>query len=153
MTARPSNFAAAKEIEEETGLKVKSEDIVNLSELAVQQSEANVPENNLQKGVYPSPGGLDEFISIFLWESNDMTKAEVDKLRGKLTGERKDGEKIKVNLHKYDDLWKVGARDGKTLAAYALYEGLSKSDVLEAKLQELREAKLQEGREQYLDTA
>lgn len=121
----------ASEIEEETGLKVKdSKELVNLSELAFEQSEDNVPENSLQKGVYPSPGGLDEFIPIFLWEKTDMTKEEVDKLKGKLTGEREKGEKCKVHVVKYDDLWKVGARDGKTLAAYALYEGLSKSGKL-----------------------
>jgi ADP-sugar diphosphatase len=47
-------------------------------------------------------------------------------MQGRLTGLRKDGEKITLKLVPLKDLWKEGARDGKTLAAWALYEGLKK---------------------------
>jgi ADP-sugar diphosphatase len=39
---------------------------------------------------------------------------------------RDEGEKITLKLCRLDELWKVGARDGKTLAALALYEGLKR---------------------------
>jgi ADP-sugar diphosphatase len=66
------NFAgaAAKEIREETGLVMKSSELINLTELALRQSKAK--EDNLQNAMYPSPGGSDEFISIFLWEKVGM---------------------------------------------------------------------------------
>jgi hypothetical protein len=41
---------------------------------------------------------------------------------------------ITIWLCEYEDLWKVGARDGKTLAAWALYEGLSRAGVIEKRL-------------------
>lgn len=36
-----------------------------------------------------------------------------------------DREKTRVKLVKYEELWREGARDAKTLAALALYEGLT----------------------------
>jgi ADP-sugar diphosphatase len=62
--------AAAKEIREETGLVMKSSELINLTELALQESK--VKEKNLQNAMYPSPGGSDEFIAIFLWEKVSM---------------------------------------------------------------------------------
>lgn len=47
-------------------------------------------------------------------------------MRGKLTGLREEGERIALRICRMDELQKVGARDGKTLAAVALYEGLRK---------------------------
>lgn len=120
--------AAAKEISEETGLDVPASELINLTELALQRSPQRPSENEeeLQDGLYPSPGGSDEFISIFLWQKR-VPREELDEWRGKLTGLRDEGEKITLMLAKLEDLWKVGARDGKTLAAYALYEGLKRT--------------------------
>ena len=75
--------------------------------------------------MYPSPGGSDEFIPIFL-SRKEMSRDEIEGLKGKLTGLRDHGEKITLKLCRLDELWKVGARDGKTLAAVALYEALKK---------------------------
>jgi ADP-sugar diphosphatase len=36
------------------------------------------------------------------------------------------GEKITVRILDYEQLWKVGARDAKTLAAWGLYEALKR---------------------------
>jgi ADP-sugar diphosphatase len=43
-----------------------------------------------------------------------------------LTGLRNEGEKITLKVVKLGDLWKEGARDAKTLSAWALYHGLKK---------------------------
>jgi ADP-sugar diphosphatase len=113
---------AAKEIEEETGLVVKDEDLIDLTALAF-QNEDNAEK--LQKGVYTTPGACDEFVPIFLYQKR-ISREELDEFRGKLTGLRNEGEKITLKVVKLGDLWKEGARDAKTLSAWALYHGLKK---------------------------
>lgn len=117
--------AAAKEIKEETGLEIPENELIDMTELALKNSQTS-DEHHLQNAVYPSPGGSDEFIPIFLWEK-EMDRQEIEDLKGKLTGLRSHGEMITLKLCKYEDLWQEGARDAKTLAAWALYEGLTKA--------------------------
>ena len=83
--------AAAKEIEEETGFKIHNSELINMTELAL--SNLDHPETNLQKAMYPSPGGCDEYIALFLWE-RELDRQAINDLRGKLTGERTQGEMI-----------------------------------------------------------
>lgn len=58
--------AAAKEILEETGLTVPNHELINMTELALKGAHST--ESHLQKAMYPSPGGSDEHISLYLWE-------------------------------------------------------------------------------------
>ena len=111
---------AAKEIEEETGLTVKAEELLDMTALAM---EGEKTEEELQKGVYTTPGGCDEFIPIFLYQKR-IPRSELQEFQGKLTGLRDEGEKITLKVAKLEDLWQEGARDAKTLAAWALYQGL-----------------------------
>ncbi|KAJ5461632.1 uncharacterized protein N7458_003184 [Penicillium daleae] len=101
---------AAKEIEEETGLQPK---LWGNGE-------------TLQKAMYPSAGGSDEFIPLFLCQKR-MPRKDIEELQGKLTGLRDHGEKITLKVVPLEDLWKEGLRDGKTLAAWALYKGLKEA--------------------------
>jgi ADP-sugar diphosphatase len=110
-------------VKQETGLEVKEDDLVNLTELALADTPVS---EKLQQAMYPSPGGSDEYIAIFLWEKV-LDRQEIEDLREKLTGERSSGEKITVKLLNYEELWKVGARDAKTLAAWSLYEALKRA--------------------------
>jgi 8-oxo-dGTP pyrophosphatase MutT (NUDIX family) len=122
--------AAATEIREETGLIVRRDELVDMTELAVRRGRDDWDDQqHLQRAVYPSPGGCDEFVALFLWQQV-MPRPEIERLRGKLTGNRTDGEKIQVGLVEYKDLWREGARDAKTLAACALYENLVREGVL-----------------------
>jgi len=123
--------AAAKEIGEETGLEIEASELTNLTELALSTSSAGQSdtEEHLQAGLYPSPGGSDEFIPILLWQKR-IPREQLKEWTGKLTGLRDEGEKITLKLTKLEDLWRVGVRDGKTLAAYALYEGLRRAGKL-----------------------
>jgi hypothetical protein len=41
---------------------------------------------------------------------------------------------ITLRVCDYEDLWKEGARDAKTMAAWALYEGLSRAGTLQKEL-------------------
>ncbi|KAF2718063.1 hypothetical protein K431DRAFT_288015 [Polychaeton citri CBS 116435] len=113
---------AAKEIKEETGLEVTADDLIDLTQLAIQAYDG---DEQLQKGVYPSAGGSDEFIPIFLHQRK-MPRDELRELQGRLTGLRDHGEKITLKVVKLKDLWREGARDAKTLSALALYEGLKR---------------------------
>jgi len=117
--------AAAKEIKEETGLEIRQEDLIDMTKLAQQNTITDKGQEQLQDAVYPSPGGSDEFIPIFV-SRKKLARAEIEKMKGKLTGLREAGEKITLRICRLDELWKVGARDGKTMAAVALYEGLKR---------------------------
>ena len=58
--------AAAIEIEEELGLKIPEDELVNMSELTIPESKKG--DDALPRGMFPSAGGCDEFIPIFLHE-------------------------------------------------------------------------------------
>ncbi|PVH71589.1 hypothetical protein DL98DRAFT_95044 [Cadophora sp. DSE1049] len=119
--------AAIVEIEEETGLKINSEDLVDMTELALRGSPN--PEH-LKEAMYPSPGGSDEFISLFLWEQ-EMDQLEIAALKEKLTGNKMQGEMITLRLIRYEDLWKVATRDAKAIVSWALYESLKRAGILD----------------------
>ncbi|GME64263.1 nudix family hydrolase [Neofusicoccum parvum] len=116
--------AAAKEIEEETGMKVPECQLTDLSSLALPATEDTTGES-LKKAMYPSPGGCDEFIPLFLHQRR-VKRETLKEWQGKLTGIRDHGEKITLKLVRLEDLWKEGGRDAKALAAWAFYEGLKK---------------------------
>ncbi|KAL4955167.1 hypothetical protein BDW69DRAFT_204726 [Aspergillus filifer] len=120
---------AAEEIKEETGLEISQNELVDMTSLALQSSGESADGETLQKAVYPSPGGSDEFIPLFLCEKR-MPRRDIEALQGKLTGLRDHGEKITLKTVPLRDLWKEGIRDGKTLAAWAIYMGLKRENKL-----------------------
>jgi len=94
---------AIEELKEETGLIFDKEEMIELN----------------KEIIYPSPGGCDEFISIFLCEK-DITFQELNELKGKLTGINEE-EKIILKIIKYSELIKEGINDIKVLTAITLY--------------------------------
>ena len=120
---------AAKEISEETGLEIPESDLLNMTEAAIPEADAD-SEERLQRAMYPSVGGSDEFIPLFLWQKR-VPRDTLKQWQGKLTGLRDHGEKITLRLCPLEDLWKIGARDAKSLGAIALYEGLRRQGKLE----------------------
>lgn len=119
---------AAEEIEEETGLLIPTGELRDLTQLALEGSEMQ-EHKQLKPAMYPSPGGCDEYIPLMLWEK-EMDRQEIEDLRGRLTGLRTQGELITLKLVPYEELWREGARDAKTLGAWALYEGLRRAGKL-----------------------
>ena len=117
---------AAKEIEEETGLQIPAEELISLTDLALPKAQSEQDER-LQQGVYPSPGGCDEFVPLFLWQKR-VPRDTLKQWEGKLTGLREHGEKITLKLCPIDKLWMEGGRDAKALAGWALYEGLRREE-------------------------
>lgn len=114
---------AAQEIQEETGLSVQQDELIDMTSLALQSAEPDEGAETLQEAVYPSPGGSDEFIPLFLCQKR-MPRGQIEALKGRLTGLREHGEKITLRVVELEEVWRVGGRDGKTLAAWALYKGL-----------------------------
>ncbi|KAK8944202.1 hypothetical protein KSP39_PZI007878 [Platanthera zijinensis] len=102
---------AVREVEEETGINLKVQDMVSLTAFLDPGTGCRI---------FPSPGGCDEELSIFLYKGN--AEEEVIKaLQGKEMGLREHGELIKVHIVPYNKLWRITA-DAKALTAITLYE-------------------------------
>lgn len=76
--------------------------------------------------MYTTPGGPDEFVSLCLWEKV-LDRQEIKDLKDKLNGVAAQAEMMALRLCNYEELMREGARDAKTLAAWALYETLKRS--------------------------
>ncbi|KFA62265.1 hypothetical protein S40285_06494 [Stachybotrys chlorohalonatus IBT 40285] len=111
---------AAKEIEEELGIRIREDELTCLSELAAPAEES---AEGLATAMFPSAGGCDEHITIYSHERR-IPRAQLKDWSGRLTGLRSHGEKITLKVVPMRDLWREGARDAKCLAAVALWEGL-----------------------------
>jgi ADP-sugar diphosphatase len=118
--------SAAQEIKEELGMEIKEEELINLTELAIPEGSG---EEEMPRAVFPSAGGCDEYIPLFLCERR-IPREQLKEWTGKLTGIRDEGEKITLKLVRLEDLWHEGARDSKALGAWSLFEGLKRSGKL-----------------------
>jgi ADP-sugar diphosphatase len=117
------SIAAARDLKDKIGLELKAKDLIDMTDVALRGHQS---DESLKNAMYPSPGGCDEFISIFLWEK-EMDRMLIDSLRGQLSEENLETGKVRVRLFNYEKLLQVGARDGKTWAAWSLYEYLKRT--------------------------
>ena len=104
---------AAQELKEECGLLISKDDLIDMTLLAFGSDEPHV---------YPSAGGCDEFIKLFLYKKS-MPLKDIIALQNKLGGLHEHGERIRLKLVKKTDLWK-STRDMKALASLALLDRL-----------------------------
>ncbi|XP_057977144.1 nudix hydrolase 14, chloroplastic [Malania oleifera] len=110
---------AVREVEEETGIRLNLEDMFDLTALLDPSTGCRV---------FPSPGGCDEELSLFLYRGH-VSKDVIAQLKGKETGLREHGELIKVHVVPYRKLWRTTA-DAKALTAIALYEMAKREGLL-----------------------
>ncbi|KAB1217137.1 Nudix hydrolase 14, chloroplastic [Morella rubra] len=110
---------AAREVEEETGIHLNLEDMVDLTALL---------EPSTGCRVFPSPGGCDEEISLFLYRGC-VDKQIILQLQGRQAGLREHGELIEVRVVPYKNLWRMTA-DSKVLMAITLYEMAKREGLL-----------------------
>lgn len=98
--------AAAKEMREELQLILCAADLKPLSE----------------HGLFSSPGGCDEAITFFYHEA-EYSEIELEQLQGRCTGNRQEGEKMRVRLVRFDDLLsgKTGILDMKVIFCFILF--------------------------------
>ncbi|KAL7273406.1 hypothetical protein RUND412_003743 [Rhizina undulata] len=115
--------AAAKEIEEECGVKIEEAGLIDLTSMALGRFTQG-GEEKLQEAFYMSPGGSDEYMKLFAYVHR-IEKDTLHEWQGKLTGLRHEGEKITLKIVKFADLWRE-TRDAKALSALALWEGLKR---------------------------
>ncbi|KAI1184888.1 hypothetical protein F5B17DRAFT_433146 [Nemania serpens] len=131
---------AAREIYEELGMEIPASELICLSDLAAADTHGDgaPPQDStreedeaegLASAMYPSAGGCDEYIPIYMHERR-VPRATLKEWTGKLTGLRDHGEKITLKLVLMRDLWREGRRDAKALAALALWEGLRREGKL-----------------------
>ncbi|KAH0604788.1 uncharacterized protein H6S33_006456 [Morchella sextelata] len=113
--------AAAKEIQEECGIEIPEDKLIDLTSKAL-GTLAAAEDERLEEAVYPSPGGSDEFMKIYAYV-HQVDEGKLDEWKGKLTGLRDEGEKITLKLVRLEDLWRE-TRDAKALSAMALWTGL-----------------------------
>ncbi|KAK8945263.1 hypothetical protein KSP40_PGU018651 [Platanthera guangdongensis] len=102
---------AVREVEEETGINLKVQDMVSLTAFLDPGTGCRI---------FPSPGGCDEELSIFLYKGN-ADEEVIKALQGKEMGLREHGELIKVHIVPYNKLWRITA-DAKALTAVTLYD-------------------------------
>ncbi|KAB2569016.1 hypothetical protein DBV05_g12300 [Lasiodiplodia theobromae] len=123
-----------EEIEEETGFTIQRDELIDLTELAMRGTET---PDQLEAGMYPSPANMDEYVTLFLWEKV-LDRQEIEDLKDRLSGLKKHDNMITLVICNYEEIWRKGARDSKTLAAWALYEGLSREGKIQDELYRIR---------------
>ncbi|KAF2653118.1 hypothetical protein K491DRAFT_680809 [Lophiostoma macrostomum CBS 122681] len=137
---------AAKEINEEVGITSNKDDLKDMTALAAKKSsnrwwskattvsknledEELQADETLQAANYPSVGGCDEAITLYLYQTR-VSKEDMESLKSKATGVPAEVEHITTKLVPLKNVWTEGARDGKTLAALALYQNLKNAAAL-----------------------
>jgi 8-oxo-dGTP pyrophosphatase MutT (NUDIX family) len=123
-------YVAAKELREETGISINKDDPAFVDLTAMMYGADS-------EGVYPSAGGCDEFMRIFLYTAY-MTKVEIDAINGRKTGMADEGESIKVAIVPFHELARK-APDMKTLSALALYNAMKSAEIFSKETTLLRD--------------
>jgi ADP-sugar diphosphatase len=102
---------AVKEMEEECGIIVRPSDLIDLTELALEQA---VHDGNLPiAALAPSGGGCDEFVR-YMYLEKKVTVEELNEMKGKLSGLRDHGEFITLSVVPMEDVWRVSG-DSKAI--------------------------------------
>jgi len=95
---------------------MKEVTLIDMTKLTL---EHRTEERGNDKRHLLGPVGCDGITPVFV--AKKIMFAEGIKVsKRKLTGLRAQGEKIKLNICRIDELWKVGRRDGRTFAIVAL---------------------------------
>lgn len=108
-----------REVEEEAGMHVRREDVLDLNALAHGPDEL---------GIYDSVGMLSEWTHMFLFRAT-VPPSYLLKLQGVRTGLVDEGEYIGLNVFLLDDVWTF-CSDSRTLAALYLREQLLRTHKL-----------------------
>lgn len=107
-----NNFVgvAAKELAEETGIKITSDKLISLGDM------------------HPSPGGCDEKIRLFCYKQ-EVSPEELASFQGKCTGNFKEGEMITLEILRYEEI--INSTDAKALCAMLRYEHMKSGGAAE----------------------
>ena len=102
---------AAKEMEEECGIRLRASELTDLTQLAMAEvvEAGHLPT----PAVAPSPGGCDEFLR-YMYAERIVTKSDLETMKEHLGGLREHGECITLRVVPMEDLWKVSG-DNKAI--------------------------------------
>ncbi|KAF2166083.1 hypothetical protein M409DRAFT_23811 [Zasmidium cellare ATCC 36951] len=115
---------AMQEMEEEVGMRLLDRDLIDMTKLVAEGRDNDAPNV-----MYPSPMFSDEWVSILLWEK-EIDRQQVETLKRRLTRSNDLGGAYSLRLLNYEKLLEVGTRDASTLAAWSLYEYLTRNGQL-----------------------
>mmetsp|Transcript_25151 Transcript_25151/g.28984 ORF Transcript_25151/g.28984 Transcript_25151/m.28984 type:complete len:308 (-) Transcript_25151:388-1311(-) len=101
---------AVSEMEEECMIKLKKSDLIALTETTM----------------LPSAGGCDEGIDLYYVERK-VTVREMEDMQGRLTGNKEQGEHIKLHVVPFNTAWKLSG-DAKLLCSMFLYDKVKLSE-------------------------
>eukprot|EP00762_Andalucia_godoyi_P002912 ANDGO_04080.mRNA.1 Nudix hydrolase 14 len=109
---------ARRELLEETGLDATASGgrLVDLYD----HFYGSHPSGRIFQGIYPSPGGCDEFLKVFVYEA-EMPLQQILQFDGKVTGCTHEGEQITLQVVRYEDLWRL-CPEGCVLSTCFLYD-------------------------------
>ncbi|CAB9513906.1 keto reductase family 1 member C1 homolog [Seminavis robusta] len=113
-------IAAVKDLEEECGLTVQKDDLVDLTEAACQ--EAMEAGHLPYPGIAPSAGACDEVIRYFYVEKS-VTPEQLQNLQNKIIPATEFGETINLHVVPWEKVWKISG-DSKTMIAMFLLNQL-----------------------------
>lgn len=102
---------AAKELKEEVGIVIDEKNLIDLTKEVY---------GDRYPGIYPSAGGCDEYIKLFLYEK-EVTESELNSFKDKATGVMEEGEYICLKVLELDQLIQETS-DVKAICAYSLYQ-------------------------------
>lgn len=111
--------AGLRELEEETGVVVIQEELVDLSRLFY---------GGRWGGIYPSPGACDEIVHIFFCKK-EVEKEMIKSINGRITGLEEENERIVVRVVKLNDLC-VSTPDPKAHSAFVMYRVLKQKGIV-----------------------
>jgi len=127
---------AKTELWEETGLSINPNELFDLTSLFENvRHPSDITSDLKYEGMYPSPGGSDEYIRLYLYQAK-LDKDVIVQMPGVITGSGSK-EIITLEVVKLDELWRK-TPEAKVLSALYLYEKAlsdpNKKDEVEAKV-------------------
>jgi len=102
---------AAKELQEETGIKITEDKLIDLTKSTY---------GDRYSGIIPSAGGCDEFVCCYLYKEQ-VTEQKLKEFQGKLTGDIEEGEAITLKVIELKNLYKETS-DVKALCCLYFYD-------------------------------
>ncbi|KAA6364868.1 MAG: nudix hydrolase [Streblomastix strix] len=108
--------AVMKEVEEETGIVVQYQDLIDRTKCA---------HGEMLQGMESMVGLSDEYLRLYLCRLS-VTSDEMKQLEGRITGLRDHGEYITLKILPWDQIWRE-TPDAKTLCSMFLREQLMKT--------------------------
>jgi len=124
---------AQVELREETGLEIKSEQLLDLTALITTVRDLDDVNSPLKyDGMYPSPGGADESIRLYLYRAI-VSGTIIKEMPNALTGSGPT-EVITLELMKLEEVWH-SVPEAKVLSSLYLYERALKSSDTRSKIE------------------